>query len=129
MPGEFEIVSSAPGGRTLIQSYRADGFTVGGRRFEGAVLVLERAVLPLEVDALEHLTLDDLQPVVEADPKVEILIVGSGARFAPAPPALRDPLRAHGIVVEAMDSGAACRTFNVLAAEDRRVAAALLPQR
>ena len=45
------------------------------------------------------------------------------------PPALRPALREAGIVVDAMDTGAACRTYNVLLAEDRRVAAALLPAR
>jgi uncharacterized protein len=43
------------------------------------------------------------------------------------PPALRQALRAQGVVIDAMDTGAACRTYNVLLAEDRRVAAALLP--
>ena len=47
--------------------------------------------------------------------------------MAPVAPALRAALKAHGIAVEAMDTGAACRTYNLLLAEDRRVAAALLP--
>jgi uncharacterized protein len=45
----------------------------------------------------------------------------------PVAPALRQRLRTAGIVVDAMDTGAACRTYNVLLAEGRRVAAALLP--
>ncbi len=46
--------------------------------------------------------------------------------MAPPPPALRAALRAAGVALEAMDTGAACRTFNVLVAEERRVAAALI---
>ncbi|MGH6796969.1 MAG: MTH938/NDUFAF3 family protein, partial [Roseiarcus sp.] len=57
---------------------------------------------------------------------VEILLLGCGPRMAPVPPALRQGLRVAGIVVDAMDTGAACRTYNVLLSEDRRVAAALL---
>lgn len=129
MPGDFDPTLRVPAGRNLVQSYSSDGFTIGGRRFEGAVLVLERTVVTWDVLDLDALTIDDLRPVIEAEPKVEILILGSGARFALAPPALRTALRGHGIVLEAMDSGAACRTFNVLVAEERRVAAALLPLR
>jgi uncharacterized protein len=54
------------------------------------------------------------------------LILGLGPRFLMVPAELRQALKGHGIAVEAMDTGAACRTFNVLLAEDRRVAAALI---
>jgi len=57
---------------------------------------------------------------------IEILLLGTGARMAPVPAEIRLALRHAGIVVEPMDTGAACRTYNVLIAEDRRAAAALL---
>jgi len=57
---------------------------------------------------------------------VELLLFGQGARMAPVPPALRQGLREAGIGLEPMDTGAACRTYNVLAAEGRRIAAALI---
>ena len=57
---------------------------------------------------------------------IELLMVGCGARGEPAPAALRDELRQAGIAADFMDTGAACRTFNVLLAEDRLVAAALI---
>jgi uncharacterized protein len=57
---------------------------------------------------------------------IEILLLGCGARMGTVPFALRKGLRASGIVVDAMDTGAACRTYNVLLAEERRVAAALI---
>ena len=52
---------------------------------------------------------------------------GSGGASRRSSAALRGALKAGGIAVEPMDTGAACRTYNMLAAEDRRVAAALLP--
>lgn len=55
-----------------------------------------------------------------------ILVVGCGAEFEPPPPGLAAGLRASGIVLEWMATGPACRTFNVLLLEDRRVAAALI---
>ena len=72
------------------------------------------------------LDLVGLEPVRLAQPMPDILIVGTGADFALFPPALRQAIRAWGPVVEAMATPAACRTYNVLLAEERRVAAALI---
>ena len=66
-------------------------------------------------------------PMFAAEPRIEILLIGSGATFEMAPAVLRKALSARRIAVESMDTGAACRTYNVLMAEDRRVAAALIP--
>ncbi len=72
------------------------------------------------------LTLASLGPVIETSDHTDILIIGCGAAFCDEPVGLRGGLRDHGIVLEWMDTGAACRTFNVLLAEDRRLAAALI---
>jgi uncharacterized protein len=73
-------------------------------------------------------TLDDLQvghlePILELRP--ELVLLGTGARQRFAPAHIRSAFAARGIGVESMDLGAACRTFNILVQEDRRVAAAL----
>ena len=67
-----------------------------------------------------------MAPVLEAEPAVEILLIGTGSAMAPIPPALRALLRSRGIGCDGMDTGAACRTYNVLLAEGRRVAAVLI---
>jgi len=64
--------------------------------------------------------------VLAAEPPVEVLLVGCGSAMALIDPDLRDAARARGVALEPMDTGAACRTYNVLMAEDRRVAAALI---
>ena len=74
------------------------------------------------------ITAASLAPVI-ARGGIQILLLGCGRRMQPVPQAVRQALRQAGIVVDAMDTGAACRTYNVLLAEDRRVAAALLPAR
>jgi uncharacterized protein len=122
----MELVPVAAEGRQLIQGYRPGGFTIAGRRHLGSVLVLPDRTLPWAVDSSGDTTVASLGPMLEADPKVEILVLGSGASFTMVAPDLRHALRAEGIVVEAMDTRAACRTFNVLLAEDRRVGAALI---
>ncbi|QLP98096.1 MAG: Mth938-like domain-containing protein [Rhodoblastus sp.] len=62
----------------------------------------------------------------EPEGAVELALLGMGADIAAAPAALRDALRAHGLRFEAMATGAAARTYNVMVDEDRRVAAVLL---
>jgi uncharacterized protein len=122
----MEVTPVVAAGRQLIQAYREGGFTVAGIRHEGSLLVMPERTLAWRVDTLAAISVDSMTPITQADPAVEILILGCGASFALAPPQLRDALRAHGIVVEAMATPAACRTYNVLLAEDRRVAAALI---
>lgn len=73
-----------------------------------------------------NIDFDSLGPCVSPQVDVTVLLIGTGARLVPVPAELRARLRAHGIGVEAMDTGAACRTFNVLLTEERAVAAALI---
>jgi uncharacterized protein len=122
----MELNRIAPEGRQLIQAHRDGGFTIAGVRYEGSVLVLPDRTLPWPVRALSAVTIDSLAPITAAAADVDILVLGSGAQFGQPRSDLRQALRSHGIVTEAMDSRAACRTFNVLLAEDRRVAAALI---
>jgi uncharacterized protein len=122
----MELTRVAPEGRQLIQAHREGGFTIAGVRHEGSVLVLPDRTVPWAVRELAAVTLESLEPITAVATSVDLLILGAGARFGQPQPDLRQALRARGIVIEAMDTGAACRTFNVLLAEDRRVAAALI---
>ena len=67
-----------------------------------------------------------LAPLMAAGRHVDLLLLGCGARPAAISLQLRQTLRQAGIVVETMGTGAACRTYNVLLAEGRHVAAALI---
>jgi len=110
-------------GRQIIERYGASGFRVSGTVYLGPVLVFPDRTLVWDGAALTEAA---LAPVFEQG-GVELLLVGVGRCMAPAPAPLRTALKARGIAIEAMETGAACRTYNVLLAEDRRVAAALLP--
>jgi uncharacterized protein len=123
----LDINPEVPAHVQLIQGYREGGFTIGGVRHQGSVLVLRERTLAWQVAAFDDLTQESLEPVLGAAPAVEILVLGAGPRFAMVSPAFRQGLRERGVAVECMATPAACRTFNVLLAEDRRVAAALIP--
>jgi uncharacterized protein len=117
---------SVPEGRPLVQRYRVGGFTIGGVTLTGSVLILPDRAVGWAASAMDEVTLDGLAALRTAEPSVDLLLLGTGPAFALAPAALREGLRGWGIVVETMATPAACRTYNLLVAEGRRVAAALL---
>jgi len=122
-----DITPLVPEGRHVIESYGDEGFRINGERYAGPVIVWPEGVVPWAVSDIATAAIETLDAMFAAEPPIEILLIGSGATFEMAPPALRKALGARSIALESMDTGAACRTYNVLMAEDRRVAAALLP--
>ncbi|MSO89593.1 MAG: hypothetical protein EXQ89_06470 [Rhodospirillaceae bacterium] len=112
----------------IVEGYGPGRFRVSGRTIEGPIIVFPDSVLHWAVDTtnpdFDSLVAAMLSPEAE---RVDLLLVGCGARILLVPPEQRVRLRQAGIVIEPMDTGAACRTYNVLLAEGRRVAVALLP--
>lgn len=107
-----------------IRSYEPGRVRINDDVFEHSVIVApDRLVPDWAPQSLAELEEQHLQAILELDPEVVILGTGAVQQF-PARAILQHILRA-GIGVEVMESGAACRTYNVLMAEDRRVAAAL----
>ena len=110
----------------VIQAYRAGGFTIAGVRHQGSVMVFPDRVLPWQPTSPGEIDLACLEPLRAVEPAPDILVIGLGADFVPFPPDLRQAIRTWGPVVEVMATPAACRTYNVLLAEERRVAASLI---
>ena len=121
----MDLTPVIPSGRQVIERYGASGFRVTGVAYPTSILVFPDATLPWSVADIGAVSAETLKPILDHG-GVEILLLGCGARMVPVAAALRQDLRAGGITVDAMDTGAACRTYNVLMAEDRRVAAALI---
>lgn len=119
-----DITPLIPGNRQLIERYGDSGFRISGVAWTTSVLVRPTQTLAWDITRLEDLTEESLAPLLDSD--VEVLLIGCGARLGMILPKLRAAVRARGPVIDAMDTGAACRTYNVLLAEDRRVAAALI---
>lgn len=122
-----DITPIIPSDRQVIDGYGEGQFCVSGQWRTGAVVVFPDRTVAWRPKEFADLTPDDFTPVIQAEPRVEFLLLGSGTRMGLLPKALRQSLREAGLVVEVMDTGAACRTYNVLLAEGRRVGAALLP--
>ncbi len=122
----MDVTPLIPQGRQIIESYGAGGFKVTGESYRGSLLVLPDWAAPWPLAVIDDLTLESLEPVLAAEPPVEVLLIGCGTAMAFIDPDLREAARRRGVALEPMDTGAACRTYNVLMAEDRRVAAALI---
>jgi len=114
-----------PAGRPVIQSYGAGGFRISGTLHAGAVLVFADGVAPWSVAT--PLTIESLAPAIARRGDFDLLLIGCADVALDLAPALTARLKGEGVVAEAMGTGAACRTYNLLQAEGRRVAAALLP--
>ena len=121
----MELTEAARGDRPFVESYGPGGFRIGGERWAGSVLILADRVVAWETDDPATLDAAALAAAFAGD-RTELLILGLGAGPASVPPAAREALRQAGLAVEAMDTGAACRTYNLLAGEGRAVGAALM---
>ncbi len=92
----------------------------------GAVLCLPTGMHAWGVTTPAELTRESLAPVFAAAAEIDVLLIGLGSEIAMIDPALREALRAERIIVEATGTGGAVRTYNILLAEQRAVAAALI---
>lgn len=122
----MDITPAVATGRQIIERYGDGRFQVSGQRLEGSVLVFPDRAERWPVTAMDDVTIATLAPILAAAERVDILLLGTGRTFALLPADLRHGLREAGIVVESMDTGAACRTYNILLLEERQVAAALI---
>ncbi len=110
-----------------IETYGGGGFRVGGERLDGSVLILDDAARAWSPQAIAELTPADFKAVLTAaSGVVELVLLGTGLRTAIAPRPVRDALAAASLGLEVMSTPEACRLYNLLAQEGRRLAAALM---
>ena len=123
----FDITPAVPLGRQLIQSYGDGRFTISDQTYDHSVIIFPEQTVVWQPGDLTVPTLEAFSSVFDAAPPVDILLVGCGPVTLFIPPVFREMIKKKGVVLEPMDTGSACRTYNVLLTEDRRVAAALIP--
>ncbi|MCP4936583.1 MAG: hypothetical protein GY927_20885 [bacterium] len=113
-------------GQRLIEAYGNKGFRLSDGRLEGSILILPTGVVSFAADQAEDFNADLFAPILKPQNNIEILLLGTGLKQHFPSGELRKLFIEKNIALEVMDTGAACRTFNVLVSEDRRVAAALI---
>lgn len=122
----MDLTPDIPAGRQVIEAYGDGGFRVSGARTTGSVIVTPNQTLGWSVKDVAELTPYSFTVLDNALDPIEVLLLGCGDSIAFVKPDIRAALKDRGIALDLMDTGAACRTYNVLMAEDRRVAAALI---
>jgi uncharacterized protein len=119
----------APGSHP-ITAYGQGAFAFAGMSHAGSILATPNGVRPIDAASVDDLDPVALAPLLaecaESPGSIEFVIVGTGARMAPLPKALRAALGRAGLRFEAMATGPALRVYNVMQSEGRRVAAALI---
>jgi len=120
----MKLHASAPGSAQVVTAYGDDYVTVSGVRYEESIVVLPDRVQPWDARSFESLTEADFSALLQVG--AEILILGTGAKQRFPHPRLTAPLARSGLGLEVMSLQAACRTYNILVSEERKVAAALL---
>lgn len=109
-----------------LDAYGNGGFRFAGLSHRGSLLCLPTGMQAWDVRVPADITLASLAPVFAAADQIDVLLVGLGKDIAGFDKAIRQELRERNIIVEAIATGGAVRTYNILLGEDRAVAAALL---
>ncbi|MEM1275507.1 MAG: Mth938-like domain-containing protein [Pseudomonadota bacterium] len=107
-------------GQPSIDGYGPGGFRIAGVWHKGSLILLPSGVHPIAM-----LSLETLAPLISARSEIDVVLMGQGSEIAQLAPSIRDAIEGCGLGVEIMSTPSACRTYNVLLAEDRRVAAVL----
>lgn len=122
----MDITPLIPKGKQIITGYGDGKFRINGIVHAASVLIFPDKTVPWGIAANQAITLESLMPIIEEAEKVELLLIGCGKNQSILPPKIKSALKEAGISLEIMDTGAAVRTYNVVLAEERRVAAALV---
>ena len=124
----MDLVRADTGTALTIQKYGPSGFVIAETTFEQAIILSPEQALPWDFNAeVAGAGAEAFADLVEACAKAEVVLLGCGARQIRPSKDVRDAFQSQGLTLEAMDTGAACRTYNVLVAEGRAVVAALIP--
>ena len=113
-------------GLAPIDAYGNGGFRFAGMSHKGSILCLPDAIEAWEPTTVDALTAASLARVLAAADRLDFVLLGTGEEHRLPPADVRAAFAAHGLGLDVMATGAAARTYNVLVAEGRRVAAALL---
>ena len=107
-------------GQPPVDSYGPGFFRIDNAIVEGALIISPDGMVPWA-------GLDDLTPLIGLVDRVDVVFIGMGADIAPLPKSIAAKLELAGVPYEVMNSARACRTYNILLSEERRVALAVLP--
>lgn len=113
-------------GRHLIDSFGNGGFRLGGVSHVGSILIAPSGVRALDAADVSALTPEHFDVLITERIQIDMVLIGTGREMLPLPESAALHLRKAGLGFEIMNTNAAVRTYNVVLAEDRRVAAIII---
>jgi uncharacterized protein len=114
-------------GQQIIQSYAGGKFRVSAVEYNTPIIVSPQETIEWKnFDDFDSLNEESFQSLIDRAEEIDVVLLGTGETMKFFDPALKASLSQKGLVIDAMDTGAACRTYNVLMAEGRRVVAVLI---
>lgn len=113
-------------GRYPLDAYGNGGFRFADMSHRGSILALPSGIKAWPIASITELTDEVLAPVFAEAGEIDLLLLGTGVDVAAIPGRFRERFREAGIGLDVMQTGAAARTYNILLAENRKVAAALI---
>ena len=112
--------------RQVIQTYGDGRFKISDLDHTGSVIVTPLKTLSWNLGSIDKIDIEEFSEKLQHVAGLKVLLLGTGRSIVAPPSELRTKLRNIGASLEVMDTGAACRTFNILVAEERLIAAALI---
>jgi uncharacterized protein len=122
----MDITPLIKGDRKIINSYGAGRFVVSGKEYADSIILSPLALDTWNIDSPFVWNETAIEQLINAAKDAEVVLVGTGKNMLPMPSKSRNLFREKKISLDVMDTGAACRTYNVLLSEERRVIAALI---
>ena len=112
--------------QAAIDAYGNGGFRFAGMSHKGSLLCLPSGMHAWPVTRADMLTLESLEPVFAAADSIDVLLIGLGTEISFLDSNIRAALRERRIIAEAVATGGAVRSYNILLGEQRAVGAALI---
>ena len=122
----MDITPLVPRGKQVITGYGNGQFKISGEVYTTPIFVFPDRTVQWDIKPNVAISLESLNVALEEEGEIDLLLIGCGKNQSILPPKIKTAFKEAGINLEIMDTGAAVRTYNVLLAEGRRVAAALI---
>lgn len=122
----MDVTPLIPKSQVQLNGYGGGGFKINNEQHAGSRFFTAEAHHAWDVSSKDQLDVTALQSLEHRCTDIDIMLIGTGPSMLFLDESVRQYFRERNIALEVMDTGAACRTFNVLQSEGRRVAAALI---
>lgn len=121
-----DITPLIPAGKKIVESYGAGAFKISGEKYNHNIIIFPDSVHKFNPSTIESAKIEDISEIEKQADYIEVLLVGYGKSTEFFSNEVEAKLKSKNINIDYMDTGAACRTYNVLLSEERKVAVVLI---